>query len=77
MEAAMTRLENAEQLFRRLNADNRGLLLTYFETALAAENSVKKALDVTARTGQDRAYEETGEAPRKNPQAGRRDETGE
>ncbi|MDR2619291.1 MAG: hypothetical protein LBC62_10515 [Treponema sp.] len=59
----MTRLEKAEQLFRRLDAENLGLLLAHSRTALAAENSVKRALGLTGRTGQKKAVEETGAKP--------------
>jgi hypothetical protein len=47
----MTGRKKAERVFRRLSVENRGLLLTYFETALEAENSVKKSLDLAMRTG--------------------------
>jgi hypothetical protein len=47
----MTKRKKAEQVFRRLSVENRGLLLTYFETAMEAENSVKKSLDSAAAAG--------------------------
>lgn len=49
----MTRRKKAEQVFRRLSVENRGVLLTYFETALEAENSVKKSLGAAVRTGRN------------------------
>jgi hypothetical protein len=57
----MTRREKAEQVFRRLNVENRSLLLTYFETALEAEHSVKRSLGLTPGTGQDQAGGEQGQ----------------
>jgi hypothetical protein len=53
----MTRGKKAEQVFRRLTVENRGLLLTYFETALEAENSVRKSLDSAGRAGWNRGRE--------------------
>jgi hypothetical protein len=53
MGAKMTRRKKAEQVFRRLSVENRGVLLTYFETALEAENSVKKSLGAAVRTGRN------------------------
>jgi hypothetical protein len=52
MEMRMARRERAEGVFRRLSVENRGLLLTYFETALEAENSVKRALGISVLAGQ-------------------------
>jgi hypothetical protein len=58
----MTKKEKAEQVFRRLSLENRCLLLRYFETALKAEDSVKKDLGIAGQAGQGRADEGTGEA---------------
>ncbi|MDR1175301.1 MAG: hypothetical protein LBK83_07525 [Treponema sp.] len=49
----MIKRKKAERIFRRLSVENRGLLLTYFETALEAENSVKKPPGLALRTGRD------------------------
>jgi hypothetical protein len=57
----MTKRERAEQVFRRLNVENRSLLLTYFEEALEAENSLKEDSGLTKRTGQSRADGGTGD----------------
>jgi hypothetical protein len=50
----MTRIDEAEQIFRRLNVKNRAALLGRFKAALKAENSIKKSLDLAPRPNRDR-----------------------
>jgi hypothetical protein len=45
LETFMAKKEEAERIFGQLTAKNQARLLGYFRVALAAENSVKKALN--------------------------------
>jgi hypothetical protein len=68
----MTSMGEAEQIFRRLNVENRVVLLGYFKAALTAENSVKKSLGLAPQPD----YGPMARKMRKKGRAGRNRRTG-